>query len=162
LSGSEKKLVEQSAEYYYSLGQIEENNGNNDKAIDYYQKAISIDNKYADAYIGLGGIYYEKGEYDLEVSNYERAVEINPDKCEYLYYLGTAYEDTHRYDKAVKAYEEVLSIRPEHKDALHDFAILAIAAGDCGRAGKLISKLKELDTGQAKKLGFLIERTACR
>jgi len=120
------------------------------------------DNKYADAYIGLGGIYYEKGEYDLEVSNYERAVEINPDKCEYLYYLGTAYEDTHRYDKAVKAYEEVLSIRPEHKDALHDFAILAIAAGDCGRAGKLISKLKELDTGQAKKLGFLIERTACR
>jgi S1-C subfamily serine protease len=161
LSGSEKKLVEQSAEYYYSLGQIEENNGNNDKAIDYYKKAVSIDSQYADAYIGLGGIYYDKGEYDLEVSNYGKAVEIDPNKHEYLYYLGTAYEDTHQYDKAIKAYQKVLSIKPDHKDTLHDFAILSMAGGDCDRASKLISKLKESDPGQAKKLEFLMRR-ACR
>jgi S1-C subfamily serine protease len=162
LSGSERKLVEQSAEYYYSLGQIEENNRNFDKAIDYYQKAISVNSGYADAYIGLGGIFYEKGEYDLEVANYERAVRINPDKYEYLYYLGTAYEDIHQYDKAVEAYKLALSIKPDDKDCLHDFAILSIAAGDCNRAAKLISNLRKLDAGQAKKLEFLMKRTACQ
>jgi S1-C subfamily serine protease len=161
IGGSERKLVEQSAEYYYSLGQIEENNGNIDKAADYYQKAISLNSAYADAYIGLGGIFYERGEYDLEVTNYERAAQINPNNYDYLYYLGTAYEDLNQYDKAAEAYKKALSIKPDHKDVLHDFAILSIAAGNCKQAAKLTSKLKELDMGQAKKLEFLIKRKAC-
>jgi S1-C subfamily serine protease len=161
LSGSEKKLVEQSAEYYYSLGQIEQNHENNEKAIGYYQKAISIDSQYADAYINLGIIYYDKGEYDLEVSNFEKAVIINPNQYEYWYDLGTAYEDIHQFDRAVEAYQNALRLKPDHKDALHDFAILSMAAGDCDRASKLISKLKESDPGQAKKLEFL-KRRVCR
>ena len=159
--GSEKKLVEESAEYYYSLGQIEQNRENNDKAIGYYQKTISIDSQYADAYVNLGIIYYNKGEYDLEISNFEKAVKIDPDNCEYSYELGTAYEDTQQYDKAVEAYRNVLRIKPDHKNTLHDFAILSMAAGDCDQASKLISKLKELDPGQANKLEFLMRRT-CR
>jgi S1-C subfamily serine protease len=161
LSGSEKKLVEQSAEYYYSLGQIEQNRENDEKAADYYQKAISIDSQYTDAYINLGIIYYDKGEYDLEVTNFEKAVKISPNKYEYWYDLGTAYEDIHQYDKAVEAYQTALRLKPDHKDTLHDFAILSMAGGDCDRASKLISKLKESDPGQAKKLEFLIRR-ACR
>lgn len=162
LSGSERKLVEQSADYYYSLGQIEQNHGNNDKAIDYYRRAISIDRQYADAYINLGVIYYNKGEYDLEVRNFEQAVKINPDKYEYWYELGSAYEDIHQYDKAVKAYQEALRIKRDDKLTLHDFAILLIARGDCDQAREKISKLKELDMGQAKKLELLIGRTECR
>lgn len=160
--GSERKLVEQSAEYYYSLGQIEENSGNYDKAINYYKKAVSIDSNYADAYIGLGGIYYEKGEYDLEISNYKKAVDIDPNKYDNLYYLGTAYEDIRQYNKAIEAYVKVLSIKPDHKDTLHDFAILLIAQGQCDEANKLISKLMELDPGQAEKLGLLMKRKTCR
>lgn len=161
LSGSEKKLVEQSAEYYYSLGQVEQNHENNEKAISYYQKAISIDSQYADAYINLGIIYYDKGEYDSEVTIFEKAVKINPDKYEYWYDLGTAYEDILEYDKAVEAYQNALRLKPDRKDALHDFAILSMADGNCDRASKLISKLKESDPGQAKKLEFLMRR-ACR
>ena len=88
MNGAEKKLTEKSPDYYYSLGQIEDNKNNFDKAFEYYQKAIAEDNTYADAYIGLGGIYYEKGQYDLEVSNYLKAVELNPKNYSYLYYLG--------------------------------------------------------------------------
>lgn len=161
LTGPKRKLIEQSAEYYYSLGQIEQNHENNDKAIDYYQKAISIDSQYADAYISLGIIYYDKGEYDLEVRNFEKAVGINPDNCEYSYNLGTAYEDTRQYGKAAEAYRHALRIKPDHKNTLHDFAILSITVGDCDQARKLISQLKGLSPGQATKLEVLIKRT-CR
>jgi hypothetical protein len=162
MSGSEKHLVEQTPEYYYALGQLEENKGNDDKALAYYQQAIALNKRYADAYIGLGGIYFEKGRYDLEVSNYEKAVAIDPNAYESLYYLGTAYEDVQQYDKAAEAYKKSLLIKPDYKDALHDFAILLIAEGDCNQASKLILKLKELDAGQARKLEFLMRRTLCR
>ena len=100
-------------------------------------------------------------QYDLEVTIFEKAVKISPDKYEYWYDLGTAYEDILEYDKAVEAYHYALRLKPDHKDALHDFAILSMADGNCDRASKLISKLKESDPGQAKKLEFLMRR-ACR
>ena len=160
LDGSERKLVEGSADYYYSVGQIEENKENIQKAVEYYMKAISVDDKYADAYVSLGGILYDQGKYDLEIECYRKAVEIDPGKYENVYYLGTAYEDNQQYDKAIEAYEKTLSIKPDHKDTLHDFAILSIAIRDCNRARKLMSKLTELDKGQARKLE-LIRRAAC-
>jgi S1-C subfamily serine protease len=162
LSGSEKELGKQTPEYYYAQGQIAENMGNDDKALADYQRAISIDDKYADAYIGLGGIYFDKGRYDLEVSYYEKAVDIKPNSYEFLYYLGTAYEDIQQYDKAAEAYSKALRLKPNYKDALHDYAVLLIAEGDCNQASKLILELKELDVGQAKKLEFLMRRTSCR
>jgi len=160
-SGSDKRLTEGSADYYYAQAQLEEAKRNWNKAIEFYQKALSIDNKYADAYEGLGGVYYEKGEYDLEVSNYEKAVLIDRKNDEYLYVLGTAYEDVGQYDNAKKAYSMALSIKPDDKDTLHDFAVLSISDGDCTQAIKLISKLRQLDSGQARKLEELIKRVKC-
>ncbi|MGA9109768.1 MAG: trypsin-like peptidase domain-containing protein [Smithella sp.] len=57
LNGTEKILTEKSPDYYYSVGQIEENKNNYDKAFEYYEKAISEDSTYADAYVGLGDVY---------------------------------------------------------------------------------------------------------
>ena len=160
-TGSTKKLTEESPDYYYSLGQLAETKDNWDKAIAYYQKALSLDDKYADAYIGLGTAYYEKGEYDLEVSNYEKAVSIDSKNYYYFYLLGTAYEDIQEYAKAKKAYMIALSIKQDDKDTLHDFAILSIASEDCVQAIQLISKLEKLDVGMARKLEFLMRR-ACQ
>ena len=60
LNGTEKKLTEKSPDYYYSVGQIEENKNNYDKAFEYYEKAISEDSTYADAYVGLSEILYTR------------------------------------------------------------------------------------------------------
>jgi len=160
--GSSRRLREESPDYYYALAQLEEAKRNWDKAIEYYQKALSVDDKYADAYEGLGGVYYEKGEYALEVSNYEKAALIDPKNHDYLHYLGTAYEDIGEYDKADKEYSLALLIRPDDKDTLHDFAILSMSDGDCGQANRLISELKEVDSGLARKLEGLIRRVTCR
>jgi S1-C subfamily serine protease len=161
LNGTEKKLTEESPDYYYSLGQIEENKNNYNKAFEYYNKAISVDNTYADAYVGLGDIYYEKGLYDLEVANFSKAVELNPQNYNYLYYLGNAYEDIGEYGKAREAYEKVLSIKPDDKDTLYDLAELLIVSGYCSQAEKLVTRLNQLDQGRARKLGFLMRKTAC-
>jgi S1-C subfamily serine protease len=70
LSGGASTLLKESPAYYYSLGNLADNKRQWDKAIELYQKALALDDKYSDAYVGLGGDYYEKGLYDLEVNNY--------------------------------------------------------------------------------------------
>ena len=162
LNGTEKKLTEKSPDYYYSVGQIEENKNNYDKAFEYYEKAISEDSTYADAYVGLGDVYYEKGQYDLEVSNFEKAVELDPQNYSYLYYLGNAYEDIGEYGKAVETYLKVLSIKPDDKDTLYDLAELLIISGYRSDAEKIITKLNPLDKGRASKLALLMKKTVCR
>jgi S1-C subfamily serine protease len=162
LNGTEKKLTEKSPDYYYSVGQIEENKNNYDKAFEYYEKAISEDSTYADAYVGLGDVYYEKGQYDLEVFNFEKAVELDPHNYSYLYYLGNAYEDIGEYGKAVETYLKVLSIKPDDKDTLYDLAELLIISGYRSDAEKIITKLNPLDKGRASKLALLMKKTVCR
>lgn len=162
LNGTEKKLTEKSPDYYYSVGQIEENKNNYDKAFEYYEKAISEDSTYTDAYVGLGDVYYEKGQYDLEVSNFEKAVELDPQNYSYLYYLGNAYEDIGEYGKAVETYLKVLSIKPDDKDTLYDLAELLIISGYRSDAEKIITKLNPLDKGRASKLALLMKKTVCR
>ena len=158
LNGTEKKLTEKSPDYYYSVGQIEENKNNYDKAFEYYEKAISEDSTYTDAYVGLGDVYYEKGQYDLEVSNFEKAVELDPQNYSYLYYLGNAYEDIGEYGKAVETYLKVLSIKPDDKDTLYDLAELLIISGYRSDAEKIITKLNPLDKGRASKLALLMKK----
>ena len=93
LTGGAPGLERESPELYYSRGNLADNKQEWDKAIGYYQKALSLDDKYTDAYLGLGGDYYEKGQYDLEVENYEKACLADPQRDEAFYFLATAYEE---------------------------------------------------------------------
>lgn len=144
--------------YYYSLGNLADNKGQWDKAIQRYEKALSLDANYSDAYMGLAGDYYEKGDFQLEVSNYEKAVVSNPDDAEAWYYLGTAYEDVGEFDNAIVAYNKALVINPVYKDALHDLSLVYIATGKMNNARELQARLMVADSGWGKELHLLIDR----
>lgn len=158
LGGKETMLTENSPQYYYSLAVIEDDKHNYDQAIQYYEKAISLDNNFSSAYMGLGGDFYEKGDYAKEVKYYEKAVEIDPNNYESLYYLGTAYEDIGYYSKAINKYLKVLTIKPDYKDAIHDLALLYIVNGEKSAASKWINKLQALDKGSANELQIILGR----
>ena len=55
------------------------------KAIEFYTKAIEIDNKHFKAYLNRGFAYDKIGETDKAISDYSRAVTIEP-KNAYCYY----------------------------------------------------------------------------
>lgn len=57
------------ATYYFALGTLHEKQGNEQDAIEAYEKAIEIDNDYFDAFYNLGALYYNKGVAQIEVAN---------------------------------------------------------------------------------------------
>jgi len=52
--------------------------GQYDRAISYYNKAIEINSRYVWAYNNRGLAYYYKGQYDKAISDYNKALDINP------------------------------------------------------------------------------------
>jgi len=73
------------------LGIAYNDEGNYDKAIECYQKAITIDPDYADAYYNLGLAYKDKGNYDKAIECWQKAIDINPDNAVTYNNMGLAY-----------------------------------------------------------------------
>jgi len=66
-----------------------------DKAIEYYNRVIAIDDEIADVYYNLANAYYLKGEIEPAVKNYKKSLDINPKKVECFYNLGNVYCNSH-------------------------------------------------------------------
>lgn len=63
-----------------NIGEIYFDQGNDAKALEYYKKAISVDNNSAAAayaYNGIGKLYLRKGNYGMALQNHNKAIAIS-------------------------------------------------------------------------------------
>ena len=115
-------------------GRIHKENGDEEKAIAAFKRAITEGKGFqAEAYTGLGLLYKEKAEnfggadYEQEEAAYMEAVKHlrsgikqlsgAPD-AEILYQLlGLVYEKMKKYDEAIAVYEEFLRVFPDSNEA---------------------------------------------
>ncbi len=126
-----QQALEQSGKLFYKKGEAASNNnvgvvywqqGNNDKALDFFTKAlniyIEIRNKkgIANSYNNVGLVYWNLGNYEMAVNNLLKALEIWEeigDKggigMSYLN-IGNIYMNQGLYDKALEHYLKSLKI----------------------------------------------------
>ena len=152
------KITEGSPDYFYSKGMLAENKKDYETAIDCFEKAIELNDKYTAAYLELGYIYYDKGLYDEQLEMYKKVVELDPNNYEAHYYLAAAYEDKGQYDLAIAEYKKGIELKPEDKDATYALGVLYIMRGEKEKALELVPKLTELNPGLGNELKTLIGR----
>jgi tetratricopeptide (TPR) repeat protein/predicted Ser/Thr protein kinase len=112
-------IVEMSPEespVYVDLGYAYENDGNTDKALESYLKAISLNNgQYATAYLRAGIVYNRKQDRDNALRMYEKAEQLyraasnNEGINEVLRRRGVAYRNMGRYDDAQTQFQQCLA-----------------------------------------------------
>jgi tetratricopeptide (TPR) repeat protein/predicted Ser/Thr protein kinase len=102
-----------------------------DRAIAFFERALTHDPNYASAYAGLGAAYDLKGSFltlpDLIVKAIEalrKAIELNPKLSNAYSWLGSALGDLGRFDEAITAYEEALRLEPDDDGARSGLARL--------------------------------------
>jgi tetratricopeptide (TPR) repeat protein len=131
-------LVKQSTAF------IEE--GQNDRAITYCNKAIEINPSYAEAYYNRGRSYHRKHKYDKAISDFNRSIELNPKDWVDMAYTnrGVTYEEKGQYDKAISDFNKAIEINPMDFMAYNNLAwILATCPDDVYRDGVKAVELAE-------------------
>ena len=108
-----KAMAKSQAEKAFDRGVSAFRNGDHDKAIADYSKAIRLDRKYADAYHDRGLVYGNKGNHDKAIVDFSKAIRLNPEDADGFHDRGVAYEHRGEFDKAIADYTEAIRLDPK-------------------------------------------------
>lgn len=123
-----QKIINQIDEKNYDsetlllIGNIYDTKNDTTTAINYYQKAISIDEKNYKAYYNLALLYTRLKKYDLAVENYKKALKIKKDFAYGYYNLGCAYLELNDYKKAKKSFINATVYNPNERKYFYNLA----------------------------------------
>ena len=105
---------------YLDEGNTYSDKGDLDKAIELYQKSLSVNPRYDKAYFNMGNMYRRKKEYDKAIELYKKAIELNPKKDDAYFYMARTYGYLKEYDNAIKAYKKSVAINPSRYVAYYN------------------------------------------
>jgi len=97
--------------------------GNLDKAIEAYNKAISIKPDYAELHNNLGVAYNDQGKQDKAIEAWNKAISLKPDYAEPYNNLGIYYKDQGRLDEAIEAWNKAISLKPDYAAPYNNLGI---------------------------------------
>ena len=86
--------------------------GNNQKAIEFYEKAILINPNHVDAHNNLGNIFKKLEKNQKAMDCYEKAIQINPNHVDAHNNLGILHNQFGNNQKAINCYDKVIKIDP--------------------------------------------------
>jgi tetratricopeptide (TPR) repeat protein len=94
------------------------------RAVEYYERAIEIDQKYTDAYINLSCLLIEGEQYIEAFAVCQEAVVHCPDAALLYFNMGIVYEEIKRIPEALKCYKVALDLDAALADAHYNAARL--------------------------------------
>ena len=116
----------------FSLGGIEHNRRNPEKAYEYFSRALALRPDYAPIWYNIGIVHQSLKNFDKALEAYDQALKIDPTYREVLQNKGGLLAEMRRHKDALLNYEELLKHDPNNTKAL------------CNR-GILLSEVKFLD-----------------
>ncbi|CAF3904094.1 unnamed protein product [Adineta steineri] len=150
--------------YYNQLGYVKDDQGDYEKAIWYYEKALEICQKtlpsnhpsLATSYNNIGSVYSKMGEYSKALSFYEKALEIwqktlpsnHPDLASSYNNKGNVYDNMGEYSKALSYYEKALEIKQKNLPSNHpslatSYSNIGLVYDNMGEYSKALSSQKK-------------------
>jgi tetratricopeptide (TPR) repeat protein len=86
--------------------------GESDKAVNLYKKAIYSRPSSWQAYHHFGNYYLSIHEIDAAITMFKKYVEVASDQAESYHQLGLAYQQKRMYDEAIAAFQKALERDP--------------------------------------------------
>jgi tetratricopeptide (TPR) repeat protein len=90
--------------------------GQREKAIEMFLKAVALDDCYHDAFNNLGVAFFEKGQTLKAVGCFKKAVNLKDDFIEAYFNLGKALAELGLYSQAIEYMAKAALIDPSKAD----------------------------------------------
>ena len=120
----------------------------NEKAIEYFQRAIFFKKDYLDAYLHLALIYEKQEKNNLAIKELEKVAQPESlANLEILYQLGRFNYNQDNIDEAIKYFRKVLDIFPNHSNSLYSLGVVYQKQGWNNQALKMFERVLQLNPG---------------
>jgi len=110
-------INERAAEEYHRRGTDSEKEGNHEKALDFYERALNENPDHELAAFRCAVLYDRRSEDAKAIELYERICTSEPVHLNALVNLAVLYEDNNHYDEAHRCLDAVLRTNPNHERA---------------------------------------------
>lgn len=110
-------INERAAEEYYRRGQDAEKEGNHERAVEFYERALNENPDHESACFRLAVLYDRRADDAKAIELYERICTSPPVHINALMNLAILYEDNNHYEEAHRCLDAVLRTDPNHPRA---------------------------------------------
>lgn len=140
-----------------NLGDVYGRQGDFQRAVLEFKKAIEIKPNYADAYHNLANTYVEIKKYEEAVKNYQKAIYFNPKLWQSYQNLAVLYFQNNQFSPALENIQKAIAINPENINLQADLGVIYYRMGDKNKAKAIFAKLLKIDPNNEKIKSFLSE-----
>jgi tetratricopeptide (TPR) repeat protein len=119
---------------YLNRGMAFKQQGNFDRAVAAFTKALTLDPKLLAGYIKRGNVYLEIGDFDRAIADYTAVVRLDPNNAAALMNRGLAYTKKGAYDNVIADCTEAVRLDPKLATAYSIRATALWERGDRHRA----------------------------
>jgi tetratricopeptide (TPR) repeat protein len=120
------KLEEHQARANYNLGWMSTMQGNESRAMEFFQKAVAIQPDFDEAHANIGAAYIDLGRPDSAMVHFRRAVEIDSANAGYVYNVGIAWLKLGDTTAAISEFHRALEIDPNFSSAARKLRSLGV------------------------------------
>jgi len=92
------------------------------KQIERYDKAIELNQKFAEAYNNRANTKSELGQNEQAIEDYNKAIELNPEYAEAYYNRATTKSELGQKEEAIEDYNKAIELNPEYAKAYNNRA----------------------------------------
>ena len=110
-------INERAAEEYYRRGLEADKEGNHERAVEFYERALGENPDHEQAAFHLAVLYDRRAEDAKAIELYERICTSPPVHLNALMNLAILYEDNNHYDEAHRCLDAILRTDPNHERA---------------------------------------------
>ncbi|GAB1782017.1 tetratricopeptide repeat protein [Priestia aryabhattai] len=132
--------IEETSEAYIQCGFIEFVMGNYSTAINYLNKALTLDPEDEKSMLIIGNIHLVLFNFSEATYYLQKVIKINPKNAQALALIGDSYRNEDNYDLAIEYYHKCLDIEPENEYGLMGLGLSLISINQVREGIIYISK----------------------
>jgi tetratricopeptide (TPR) repeat protein len=128
------------ADIWFSLGDVHQQQGKVDSAIDDFRQALRLQSNWAEVNVRLAELYKRAGRRSDALQYYQNALRLDPENVETRTKLGVLLAEQGQISQAIEQWREALRVQPDYARAHHN---LGVALAQLGRHEEALQSLTQ-------------------